>query len=59
MICKNKTTVPVITYNQLIALLIISATIYHANLLLSVADLEGACGACAPPKIRKAYVIQR
>ena len=23
------------------------------------ADLEGACGACAPPKIRKAYVIQR
>ena len=28
---------------------------------LSVADLEGRCGACAPPppKIRKAYVIQR
>ena len=24
-----------------------------------VADLEGACGACAPTKIRKAYVIQR
>ena len=25
-----------------------------------VADLEGACGMCAPPpKIRKAYVIQR
>ena len=22
-------------------------------------DLEGACGACAPPKIRKAYVMQR
>ena len=27
--------------------------------VLPVADLEGACGACAPPKIRKAYVIQR
>jgi hypothetical protein len=28
--------------------------------LYSEADLEGACGACAsPPKIRKAYVIQR
>ena len=28
---------------------------------LSEADLEGACGSCAPPphKIRKAYVIQR
>jgi hypothetical protein len=28
-------------------------------LILPEADLEGACGACAPPKIRKAYVIQR
>ena len=27
--------------------------------IVSEADLEGACGACAPPKIRKAYVIQR
>jgi hypothetical protein len=25
----------------------------------SEADLEGACGACVPPKIRKAYVMQR
>ena len=25
----------------------------------TVADLEGAYGACAPPKIRKAYIIQR
>ena len=25
----------------------------------SETDLEGACGACAPPKIRKAYIIQR
>jgi hypothetical protein len=33
MIWKNKTPVPVITYNQLITLLIISATIY-TNLLL-------------------------
>ena len=26
---------------------------------VAVVDLEGACGACVPPKIRKAYVIQR
>ena len=37
---------------------------YHTYMLsyISEADLEGACGACAPhppPKIRKAYVIQR
>ena len=36
------------------------ASILLLNTVEPGADLEGACGACAlPPKIRKAYVIQR
>jgi hypothetical protein len=34
-------------------------TILDCHTPYTVADLEGACGACIPPKIRKAYVIQR
>ena len=32
-------------------------TAHVKNLYISEADLEGACGAYGPPKIRKAYVI--
>ena len=42
-------------------LLEVNNSSYDMHLVyIYVADLEGACGASAPPpKIRKAYVIQR